>query len=78
MPRGDKSAHTPIHTDFKTKAVNAANAGAVALVIINHDQSRPDHAFAMERPKAAGGGPDMDFDPGIPCVMISWNSGQVC
>ena len=33
--------------DFATKAKHAVAAGAVALVVINHDQSRPDYAFSM-------------------------------
>jgi len=65
--------------DFKTKAKHAMDAGAVALVIINHDQTRPDHAFSMVKPKAAvatDGAVEEPWNPQIPCVMVSWNSGQ--
>lgn len=62
--------------DFGTKARLAVEAGAVALVIINHDQTRPDHAFAasMARSKQEAELNEEDFR--IPCVMVSWNSGQ--
>lgn len=65
--------------DFKTKAKHAVDAGAVALVVINHDQTRPDHAFSMTNPKASEGEDsesDESWSPQIPCVMVSWNSGQ--
>ncbi len=75
--------------DFETKARRAVEAGAVALVVINHDQTRPDHAFAMSKlSKQGAGGEGSDatsvslaeeessWKPQIPCVMISWNSGQ--
>lgn len=77
--------------DFATKAKNAAAAGAVALVVINHDQSRPDYAFSMVRmsqkdedkvdpfldapdPEQSGASEEVSLP--IPCVMVSWNSGQ--
>lgn len=67
--------------DFETKAKHAVQAGAVALVVINHDQSRPDHAFAMARSSVAPGSEqatadDVSWNTQIPCVMVSWNSGQ--
>lgn len=82
--------------DFATKARYAVKAGAVALVVINHDHTRPDHAFAMMTPTFDGTidgtfgdaralsdeettwtSKERDWvNPPIPCVMISWNSGQ--
>jgi len=73
--------------DFKTKVEHAVAAGAVALVIINHDQTRPDHAFSMTHPTSTEGtavssdlgtlpSPEEALSPQIPCVMVSWNSGQ--
>mmetsp|Transcript_51999 Transcript_51999/g.70969 ORF Transcript_51999/g.70969 Transcript_51999/m.70969 type:complete len:484 (-) Transcript_51999:331-1782(-) len=78
--------------DFMTKARHAMEAGATALVIINHDQTRPDHAFAMDihgkkgsdhragssgsAAKEAGEVSWNGAAPDIPCVMVSWNSGQ--
>jgi hypothetical protein len=59
----------------------AIEAGAVALVVVNHDQTRPDHSFSM----SLSGDEDDEFDshteedqwkPNIPIVMVSWNSGQ--
>mmetsp|Transcript_39489 Transcript_39489/g.79742 ORF Transcript_39489/g.79742 Transcript_39489/m.79742 type:complete len:491 (-) Transcript_39489:3-1475(-) len=84
--------------DFATKARHAAEAGAVAVVIVNHDHTHPDHAFAMAKPTtpeetldetsrdagslsaeelvwSSGTGADW-ANPPIPCVMVSWNSGQ--
>ena len=74
--------------DFATKAKHAAAAGAVALVVINHDQSRPDYAFSMvptsekdedkiDSSISSSAPTDSDRDNlQIPCVMVSWNSGQ--
>jgi len=72
--------------DFKTKVEHAVAAGAVALGLINHDQTRPDHAFSLTHPSTTEGtadsreleasSPEDAFSPQIPCVMVSWNSGQ--
>jgi hypothetical protein len=76
--------------DFATKAKHAVAAGAVALVVINHDQSRPDYAFSMVNTSRKGENevaPAAELSEGggdaqnsgklqIPCVMVSWNSGH--
>lgn len=53
------------------------------MVLINHDQTRPDHAFAMSKSSKPNEGEVAVDDTEskssasqIPCVMISWNSGQ--
>ena len=54
--------------------------------MINHDQSRPDHAYSMTLGSELSGSGSNDVADGreeeevaelpIPCVMVSWNSGQ--
>ena len=55
--------------EFGTKALNAQNAGAIAVFIANNDTAAPDDTIAM------GGGAD-GAQVTIPAAMVSYNTGQ--
>jgi extracellular elastinolytic metalloproteinase len=54
--------------EFATKALNAQNAGAVAVAVANNDTANPDASFTM------GAGADA-AKVTIPAMMVSWNAG---
>jgi hypothetical protein len=69
--------------DFETKAKHAVESGAAVMIVIN-DDSKPNHAFSMGRKRENNSNKknknknknQHQFNPLIPCLMISLNSWQ--
>lgn len=68
---------------FGEKARNAADAGAVALLVVNSERRSPDRAFAMSAGAKGETAPSSDDErareaelASLPSVMISYAAGQ--